>query len=284
MDRQRTLAGHRESAGKLTPGTPVRHGFVGLTRWVMLLFLLPCTAASAIEWHPTDDIAQTAEAFLLRHMNSGPETSVNASNLDTRHRLARCDRPLQGFLRDGIEITRRTIVGVRCAGSRPWKVYVPVEVAVSASVLVARRSLPRGHVLTPDDVREERRDVSRLRRGYLSEVTQLVGQRLKAPLLAGKVLTPAVLESDRIIRRGQSVTVVANSGGISITMAGTALADGGLHQRIRVENANSGRVIEGIVRSREHVEVLVDERPGFSRSSSKVSPSVADTEISNNDR
>ncbi len=277
-------AGNRQNAGKLTAATAGRHQSGGLARLLPVLALVPCAAATAIDWHPTDDIARTAEAFLARHMNSGPDTTVAASTLDTRHRLARCDRPLQGFLRDGVEVARRTIVGVRCAGTRPWKVYVPVEVAVSATVLVASRPLPRGHVLTAADVREERRDVSRLRRGYLSDLSQLAGQRLKAPLLAGKVLTPGLLEFDRVIRRGQSVTVIANSGGIAVSMAGTALTDGGLNQRIRVENANSGRIIEGIVRSREHIEVLVPDGAGLFRAKSKVSPAVADTGISNNDR
>lgn len=274
----------REIAGKLTATATGRHESGALARLLLVLALAPCATAAAIDWHPTDDIARTAEAFLARHMNSGPDTTLAATSLDTRHRLARCDRPLQGFLRDGMEVARRTIVGVRCAGSRPWKVYVPVEVAVSATVLVARRPLPRGHVLTADDVRTERRDVSRLRRGYLSDVEQLAGQRLRAPLLAGKVLTPGLLEFDRVIRRGQSVTLIASSGGIAVSMAGTALTDGGLSQRIRVENANSGRIIEGIVRSREHVEVLVGSGAGFSRAKSKVSPAVADTGISNNDR
>lgn len=283
MDHERKPAMRGDNAGKLTPGASRRRESGGFARLLAGLALLPC-AAAASAWHPVDDIVRTAESFLARHMSSGPNTTVTASRFDTRHRLARCDRPLEGFLRDGMDVARRTIVGVRCAGTSPWKIYIPVEIAVSAVVLVARRSLPSGHVLTADDVRQERRDVSRLRRGYLSDAAALAGQRLKAPLLAGTVLTPARLESDRVIRRGQSVTVIANNGGIAVSMAGTALADGGLNQRIPIENANSGRVIEGIVRSREHVEVLVQSGTGLFTAKPKVSPSPADTGISNNDR
>ncbi|MEL7187791.1 MAG: hypothetical protein AAFN50_15375, partial [Pseudomonadota bacterium] len=102
-------------------------------------------AAAASDWHPTSDITATAESFLSQRVgNTAPGTSVSASGFDTRNRLARCSRPLEGFLRDGIEIRTRTIVGVRCMGSRPWKVYVPVEVVVMAEVLIATRPLPRG--------------------------------------------------------------------------------------------------------------------------------------------
>ena len=102
--------------------------------------------------------------------------------------------------------------------------------------------------------------------------------------MAGTVLTPAVLESDQVVKRGQTVTIVAKAGGISVNMSGTALADGGLNQRIRVENTNSGRIVEGVVRSGEHVEVLLSSSTNFFNARPKVSPQVADTGFSNNDR
>ncbi|MEL7187378.1 MAG: flagellar basal body P-ring formation chaperone FlgA, partial [Pseudomonadota bacterium] len=89
---------------------------------------------------------------------------------------------------------------------------------------------------------------------------------------------------DQIVRRGQSVTLVASAGGISVNMNGVALTDGGLNQRIRVENMHSGRIVEGIVRSREHVEVLLPGSTKFFNARPKVSPTVADTGFSNNDR
>ena len=60
--------------------------------------------------------------------------------------------------------------------------------------------------------------------------------------------------------------------------------DGALNQRIRVENLNSGRVVEGIVRSPEIVEILVPRGPDFSQQTPKVSAPLADTQSSNNDR
>ena len=278
------MAALQKIVRKLTPVASRRRetGAFGL---IVAVSLLATGSALAFERHPTADITATAESFLLARMDAGSDdTTLAAAGFDDRHRLARCDRPLQGFLRRGMEIQSRTIVGVRCSGSRPWKVYVPVEISVSATVLVAARNLPAGHVLEPGDAREERRNVSTLRRGYLSDVAQLAGQRLRSPLLAGRVLTPAVLAADRIVRRGQSVTLIAASGGITINMSGRALSDGGLNQRIRVENTNSGRVVEGIVRSREQVEVLIPAQTGFFHAKPKVSPRVADTGFSNNDR
>ena len=83
--------------------------------------------------------------------------------------------------------------------------------------------------------------------------------------------------------RSNCSRLIAN-GGMTIQMSGKALMDGAISQRIRVENTNSGRIVEGIVRSRELVEVLVPSSSSFLHAKPKVSPRVADMRSSNNDR
>jgi flagella basal body P-ring formation protein FlgA len=277
--------------GKLTTCVRRRHEFdarhaVAGCATVLLSFGPSADAGTtAQEWEPTEKIAAAAEQYLRDRIGSAARrTTVQAGMLDSRHRLALCSQPLEPFLRRGSKIAARTIVGVRCAGKKPWKVYVPVDVVVTDQVLVARRTLPRGHLLVEDDLVAEQRDVSRLVSGYVSNVENLLGQRLKTQLIAGRMLTPAMLQADIAVERGQAVTLMINSGGINIQMGGKALMDGAINQRIKVENTSSGRVVEGIVRSREHVEVLVAENQQFTHAKPKVSSSMADIRSSNNDR
>ena len=249
-----------------------------------VLFSSPALAATQ-QWHATAAISAEAERFLSERVGKrAGQTSVKAGNLDSRHRLPQCSQPLEAFLNRGTDIKPRTIVGVRCSGAKPWKVYVPVDVVVTATVLVARQSLTKGHVLTAADLTTEERDVSRMRTGYLADRQRVLGQRLKTQLIAGKVLKPSMLEADITIRRGQTVTLTAANSSFNITMRGKALMDGALNQRIRVQNSHSGRVVEGIVRSREHVEVLISSNSSFFHAKPKVSPALADTRYSNNDR
>lgn len=229
----------------------------------LLLAGPPAVAAPAAQWHPVDDIAATAEAYLRDSVGAkDSRIEPRAGQLDPRLQLPACSTPLEAFVQPGTKVASRTIVGVRCNGDKPWKVYVPVDVAVTESVLVAKQSLPRGHMLTADDVVAERQDVSRLVGGYFvsadSSADAIVGKRLKHPLMAGRVVTPAMLEAEIVIERGQTVTLVVEGDGLNISMAGRALMDGAVDQRIRVENAGSGRVVEGLVRSPQVVEVLVD--------------------------
>ena len=216
------------------------------------------TTAQANDWHSTADIARIAEEFVLDRVGKGdPRVTPQAGHLDPRLKLPVCELPLEAFLRPGTNMSSRTAVGVRCNGSKPWKVYVPVDVVVTEQVLVTKTTLPRAHILTADDVVAEARNVSRLLGGYIADPAQLVGQRLKHQLMGGKVVTPAMLVADSVIKRGQSVTLLVQDNGLNITMSGKALMDGAVNQRIKVENTVSRRVVEGLVRSPEYVEILV---------------------------
>ncbi len=250
--------GYRKFVELLTPQSGCRRvtDVMQATQLWWILCLAPFAAAAEQNngLQALAEIERTAEAFLAARATDGTASAVP---LDQRLRLASCEQPLQAYLRDGAKIRQRTIVGVRCTGPQPWKVYVPVNIVVTETVLVLANNLPRGHALTAADLKRERRDVSRLPGGYLASIDEAVGHRLKQSLRAGNIVTPGALQAALLIRRGQTVTLNAATDAISIRMTGKALMDGALNQRIRVENTSSGRVVEGIVRSAERVEVLV---------------------------
>jgi len=221
--------------------------------------LLACAVtANAENWQKTDEIIQVAEAYAKIHFGKADErVTPVAGHLDPRLRLQRCDQPLEPFVRPGTKVNSRTIIGVRCTGTQPWKVYVPVNIVVMQEVLVAKKTLPRGHLVTASDVIFENHDVARLRNGYFETLTELAGQKLKQQIMGGRVLTPSMLAADIMVRRDQTVTLVVRNAQMNIAMSGKALTDGALNQRIKVENVNSERIVEGLVRSPETVEILV---------------------------
>ena len=230
---------------------------------VVLLTLSAGMTMAGAQWQDLDTIKATAADWLQARIGSDARnTSVEAGFLDPRLRLPACDGALEPFLNRGADVDRATTVGVRCTGERRWKVYVPVSVVTTADVVVAARLLTKGTLIAPDDLRLERRDVTRNRSGYFTSVKAALGQRVRQPVLQGRMLTPAAVAADKVIRRGQSVTLIVESDGLRINMSGKALIDGAIGQRIRVENLSSGRVVEGIVRSPEHVEVLVQSSRG----------------------
>jgi flagella basal body P-ring formation protein FlgA len=60
---------------------------------------------------------------------------------------------------------------------------------------------------------------------------------------------------DVLVRRGQAVTLLAQTGTLEIRAQGHALTEGGMHDRIRVQNANSLKVVEGTIENAGTVRV-----------------------------
>lgn len=224
---------------------------------ICLLSGLPATV-SATQWQSLDEIRNVAEAYAVRSHGTGSARTVEAGLLDSRLHLKDCSGKLAAFTAPGSRPGSNMTVGIRCNGPAPWKIYVPVRSRLVGQVLVSRNALQRGHKLTLDDVVLSEHDLDRLHYGYLQDPADLVGQELRRAIPPGAVITPPMLAQSRTVRRGQTVTLYADQGGIEIKMAGKALMDAALQQRIRVENLSSGRIIEGVVRSPERVEILLN--------------------------
>jgi flagella basal body P-ring formation protein FlgA len=83
-----------------------------------------------------------------------------------------------------------------------------------------------------------------------------VGLTAARPISGGAILTNQELVASKAVVRGQSVTLVANAGGMLVRMAGRAMNDGLVNQRVKVQNLSSGKVVEGIARSEQVVEII----------------------------
>lgn len=225
-----------------------------MTHWqrtaVMLclaLFVAPLSLAdSGIE--SAQRISATARQYIAeRHPWQSQNTRISVGKLDPRTRLPRCSMAPEAFLPPGAEIRRRTTVGVRCRGSKPWKIYLPVTVAAYAKVMVSKRPIAPGEIVSAADVSWVDREVSSLSYGYLRSLQQPGGMRSVRSIAQGAVITANMLEAGTLISKGQQLTLRSNSGPVSVTMRGTALEDGALGELIKVRNLSSGKQLEGRV-------------------------------------
>ena len=170
-----------------------------------------------------------------------------AARLDRRLRLDKCEGDLETFSSADNPGRSRYSVGVRCTGEQPWALYVPVSMSLYREVLVLGREVSRGGLLTQADIRQEERDITRLRRGYLEYPEQVLGKTPKRSLKAGTVLSSRLLDSSALISRGSRVTILGEIGGIEVRMEGKAMANGALGERIQVQNSSSNRRVEATV-------------------------------------
>jgi len=195
-----------------------------------------------------DSIEQTAYVYAMEQAQADYDLpQIVVGGLDSRLRLQQCDSTLEAFTqRDRIGLGNQT-VGVKCSGSVPWSVYVPVTVKLFKPVVVTTKALAARHIITTADVSLKRVDVGAFKRGYLSDMSLVIGQQLKYPLSTGALLNRNNVKPEKIVRRGDLITLIAEAGSMSVRMNGTALSDASLGQRIKVKNSSSKRVVEGIV-------------------------------------
>jgi flagella basal body P-ring formation protein FlgA len=223
-----------------------------------LLFLI-CALFAATAFATTqslDDVQSTAEAFVRSRLPASPAKQfVTAAKLDPRLRLDACDQPLQTFEQSATTLGERVTVGVRCAAANTWTLYVPVTVEVEIPVLVLRRALARRARVAIIDVEPETRRVPGTAATFLVDTASLQGHRLKRSLPAGTALTVDMLVPDVLVRRGQQVTLIAAIGPVEIRAQGHALTEGGVDDRVRVQNMSSLKVVEGVVESDSVVRV-----------------------------
>jgi flagella basal body P-ring formation protein FlgA len=168
-------------------------------------------------------------------------------NLDSRLRLQACDKELVAYTYEQRMSLGNQTIGVKCPSDTPWSVYVPVTIKLVKPVVVAARALPSQHVLVSTDLVVKRIDIGGLRQAYLSDKVLVVGQQLKYPVAMGAVINQSTVKPEKIVHRGQMITLIAVAGSMQVKMNGTAMSDACLGQRVRVKNSSSKRVVEGVV-------------------------------------
>ena len=156
----------------------------------------------------------------------------------------------------GFQVPGRTLIELSCEGHKPWRLFVPAKVIGTVPVVLAAHALITGTVLMPKDVSVAQHDMVGLPQGYLDDPSIAVGLTVSRAVSGGAILTNQQLLGTQMVQRGQSVTLIADAGGISVRMAGRALSDGLINQRVKVQNLSSGKVVEGIARSAQVVEII----------------------------
>ena len=224
--------------------------------FVFAMLLASTNSLAEPQIQELESIRLSVREFLDGH-NQIPDVRVTiaVAELDRRLRLSRCTGPLQHFWPSSGRKVGNVTVGARCLRPQPWTIYVPAKVALLRPVVVLARALPRRTPLTRADLRVEERDVASLLSGYVPKPESAIGKTLVRSLPEGFVLNETLLRAPKLVRRGERVTLLAESNGIRVRSNGTALADGGKGDRVSVKNLRSRRIVEGVVLTRGTVQI-----------------------------
>ena len=234
-------------------------------RWLLLLTLLLGLGAGARADGPTPqtleqaarDWIQPALAALPASGAAPLRTEVEIGSLDSRLRLAPCDR-VEPYLPPGVRLWGRSRVGLRCVeGERRWNVFLPVTVKAFGPAWVLKRPVAAGATLTQEDAELAEIDWAAHRAAVLAVPERWVGLETAFPLTPGQALREHMVRPQKAFEAGAEVRVVASGGnGFRVSATGQALTTGLVGQNARVR-LPGGKVVNGLVQQDQTVELAL---------------------------
>ena len=163
-------------------------------------------------------------------------------------------------------------VSVKCAQASPWEIMVRTYAQPAAGGIanatandkgldgrtkrrvVLLTSLRPGDLVAPQDI-EIRNVMPAAASGGFERLSDVIGRKLKRPINTGMVVSARHLEPDWMVVEDQSVSIVNDLSGFTIVTAGKVLKNGRFGDRVQVENAASGEIIDVFVESEKKVTI-----------------------------
>ena len=124
-----------------------------------------------------------------------------------------------------------------------WALLSKVAIAAEGrSVLRTTQPLAKHHVIEAADL-VIKSEAGTVPKPALSLPGQAIGLELRTPISAGSLLMPWMLQQKTVVFRDNPVQIFCEGKDFLLKVAGVALQDGGLHQWIRVKNADSQKIL-----------------------------------------
>lgn len=121
------------------------------------------------------------------------------------------------------------------------------KAAVAGDVVMVSHAVDRGAVLRDSDIVVERRPRAEIGRDALTHREQVVGLAARANLRTGQPLRAAELMKPELVQRNETVTLVYEVPGITLTVRGKAAEGGAEGDVISVVNEQSKRTVQGVI-------------------------------------
>lgn len=159
--------------------------------------------------------------------------------------LPPCDA-LEPFLPRGAAAWGRVSVGLRCHSDlKPWTRFVLAHVAVEGRYFVAVRNIETGQAFGAGDLTARTGDLTALPRSVVTDAAELQGVVAANRIASGAPLRRELVRGVSVIQQGQTVKVVAEGPGYSVSTEARAMTGAGAGSTVRAKTLD-GRLVSGI--------------------------------------
>ncbi len=125
------------------------------------------------------------------------------------------------------------------------RISLPVTVKVKYFLMIpyAKRDIPKGKKIEPDDVYLKKTTVTNILRNTF-KLEDVIGKVAKRNIKKDSIIKDYLLSPDYMVLKGKSVKILYSNGFINIELMGLALENGSKGDIIKVKNISSNKVIK----------------------------------------
>jgi len=211
---------------------------------------------AAAKTHPPESILAAANDYLRAYpFESDYPVEFRLSPLSSRLSVAQCEEPIDVRFGDNAKRYGKTHVLASCSGDKHWRINLGVDISLYHDTVTVQRPVARGTVIDASDLRIDKVLRSKIFTDFYSSKQNIVGLVAKMPLREGQIINSRLVSAADLIRKGQTVVLMARAGGIHINTKGKALGNAKRGELVRVKNNDSGRIVEGIASDIGKVEI-----------------------------
>ena len=211
--------------------------------FVVLLTLTALVPAHADLLQSHSSITHAVKKFVMLQQVPLKNIQVRLTSLNKQIRLPQCGKKLQVSMAPGTKLLGNTTLGISCASPQKWKIHVAAHIDAQVNALIARHPISRGTLIQNSDLEFVSRRYSQLNHGYYASANLLNKMQAKRNIKMGRVITPGLVKPQKLVLRGEHITIVAQTAGLNLRVKGKALMDGQQGQTIKVKNLNSKKLI-----------------------------------------
>ena len=225
--------------------------------YIVLILALFANPVRAAGFEPVEHLTTITKNFLLKNIAAdSDETVVVKVNPVNAAELPICSSEIEPSVPTNTNIEQATGVELSCNGAIPWRILIPVDIAINISVVVAKDSIMPKDAITEDDLTFAIYDKNHLYNSFFKNKQDVVGLVAVHMITPGTVLTKKNLQEPTIVFRNQNVTLIDHAKGIAVSMQGIAKSDGSINTTIKVYNPASKRTMDATVVGPNKAEIV----------------------------
>lgn len=226
---------------------------------LLITALCPTTLmASESVQNLKDQVEATIFQLYNQNMSNfdSSKLQINYDNALQLFNQPKCTKTLVFERINSLPLGRQSIL-VRCHDQKPWSIYLPIEVNYRQNVVITNTNVSNNEAITRNDVILAERDIGKIRTGYYTDISEVIGKATRRNLKPGIILSASILQPPVVIQRGDAVQILGKSSTLVVKMQGVAMTSGRIGKQIQIRNKTSGKIIRARVVEAGIVEVVI---------------------------